>query len=746
MKEYSINSKKVWYNSSPVLKHAGLELRDYQVEAAWASNDANTLVVLPTGLGKTIVALLHVAKVITELNDEHRGGMIIILAPTRALLVQHQRTFQERLTLPADHVEIIDGGMGPAKRKAFYLGLPDEPFVFMMTPQTLSNDLLKDRFPRGRLVDLVFDEAHHAREDHPYVLIYKDLKEKGFSPRILAMTASPGDSEDAITSLCETLDIDPSKAIFKDRDDADVKPYVHPLYVARTGVAFPEEWRSIQDCLMQSMAEPIAWLVLAGVTEADVLNGKKYKKEIPRSYFLDLFKKYTAGDGASPGAMKIMSRLATCIKIHHAIELLEAEGLEAVLKYHETMLKSFKKQATKATAAVLADPWFNRAIEQGQAIVKSKDHALTYHPKLVVLGDQVKQFLDRNPSSRILIFATYRTSISMIVDYLGSNKQVRAHRFVGQATKTTTDKGMDRKKQTAILDKFRSGAFNVLVATSVAEEGLDIAECDLVIFYETVATVIRFIQRVGRTARKHAGNVFVLYTRDTMDEFKMLALDRKLLTLKNVYYSIKEPGSPKPKTKQRKKDILDEFFEPIPSSKPIEFGFDDPIPKRRPAISALKQVQRENPITINETSFLADQLDTWCEKHGVPAMHVHDAALPDVSIGRAIAVKILTVRHAFDLCVDNRIFGILDVLRMSYPTSFIVTWDDGAALEEGVPREIVVEWLETLGREIGIKAFHAGSIATLGTVVADLRVNIEKKDESSTHTPRTSAPQTEEIQ
>jgi len=90
-------------------------------------------------------------------------------------------------------------------------------------------------------------------------------------------------------------------------------------------------------------------------------------------------------------------------------------------------------------------------------------------------------------------------------------------RFVGQA-KRGADKGLSQREQRALLDAFRSGMYNVLVATSVAEEGLDIPSVDLVVFYEPVPSEIRWIQRRGRTGRFGRGRVVILVAKGTRDQ------------------------------------------------------------------------------------------------------------------------------------------------------------------------------------------------------------------------------------
>ena len=96
-------------------------------------------------------------------------------------------------------------------------------------------------------------------------------------------------------------------------------------------------------------------------------------------------------------------------------------------------------------------------------------------------------------------------------------ESVRPVRFIGQAGRGE-DKGLTQKEQAEIIKKFKEGKYNVLIATSVAEEGLDIPSTDLVVFYEPIPSEIRTIQRRGRTGRKMPGKVSILITKGTPDE------------------------------------------------------------------------------------------------------------------------------------------------------------------------------------------------------------------------------------
>jgi superfamily II DNA/RNA helicase len=143
---------------------------------------------------------------------------------------------------------------------------------------------------------------------------------------------------------------------------------------------------------------------------------------------------------------------------------------------------------------------------------------------------------------RVLIFTQYRDTARHIVEVLSENG-IKASRFVGQA-KRQGDPGMKQDEQSSILDSFRNGDFDVLVATSIAEEGLDIPEVDLVIFYEPIPSEIRYIQRRGRTGRKSAGTVMILAAKETIDERHLNASKRRVQKMKQILSSLSTTFKP----------------------------------------------------------------------------------------------------------------------------------------------------------------------------------------------------------
>jgi len=131
---------------------------------------------------------------------------------------------------------------------------------------------------------------------------------------------------------------------------------------------------------------------------------------------------------------------------------------------------------------------------------------------------------------------------------------VRPVRFVGQATRRDGDVGLSQSEQVQILKDFREAKFNVLVTTSIGEEGLHVPDVDHVIFYEAVPSEIRLIQRRGRTGRTRPGKMTVLMSEGTIDEAYYWSSKRKEQQMQRILETVKRQG---PRPNVRKKTLLD---------------------------------------------------------------------------------------------------------------------------------------------------------------------------------------------
>ncbi len=449
--------------------------RDYQLAIAEKAKLENTLVVLPTGMGKTLIAALVMAKHLGE------GKKIILLAPTKPLAEQHRKTITELMNLEGSRVILITGAT-PAKKRA---ELWKDATVALATPQTLENDLKTSRASLGGVGLVVFDEAHRCVGKYAYTYVAGKCKENGVMA--LALTASPGADERKIRVIMETLGI--SKVEIRGEEDDDVKDYVQPVSIKWVGVELPESIEGMKfglEALIEKRAGMFVKLGLVG-------NPKKLSKR----KLIELRGKIERSGGG--WRYSALSRYAELFNLLHAHELLETQGVGTFLDFFERM--GGREEKSKAVQRLLADEELNGILE----IARNSD---IEHPKM----ERLRELIIERESKTFIVFVQYRDQIRRVVEDLGKIPGVKPVRFVGKKD------GVSQKEQKETIERFRAGEYNVLVATQIGEEGLDIPSVDCVIFYEPVASEIRSIQRRGRTARTRAGEVLVLVTRGTRDE------------------------------------------------------------------------------------------------------------------------------------------------------------------------------------------------------------------------------------
>ena len=485
------------YISHPLIRKDMIEQRLYQLSVTSSALKSSCLAVLPTGLGKTIVALMVIA---ARLND--LGGKVLILSPTKPLVEQHSDFFRQ--ALPGCTVATFTGSIPPEKRAELW----KDSQVIVSTPQVIENDLRARRIDLRDVVHITFDEAHRAVGRYAYVYIAKryfedvDAGADTKSRLVLGITASPGSNPETIADVCENLHIESVEV--KSETDSDVIPYIHDREIEWVRVDIPSRIKELKKVLEKVLLGSCSKLKDLGFDASS----DSSKREL-----LDLQSKLHAevAEGGDRDTFSAISVLAEIFKISHAIELGETQGVEALERYFDRLnVEARSKSGSKAAKRLAMDPNMRAAI----AMLDSCDEE---HPKLDAVRRIVADQLQGNLDSRVIVFTNFRDSAEMVTKALSEVDGVSAVRFVGQASKYK-DKGLTQKQQTEIISKFRSGEYNTLVATSVAEEGLDIPSTDLVLFYEPVPSEIRTIQRKGRTGRKRAGRIVVLIAKGSRDE------------------------------------------------------------------------------------------------------------------------------------------------------------------------------------------------------------------------------------
>jgi len=534
--------------SHPLLVGEPLERRLYQEAIAAECVKRSTLVVLPTGLGKTVIAL----QVILSALDH---GKVLFLAPTKPLAEQHYHFLSSRLRAPQEKeaseeeeeeaveqegetgkeaepsvtITLFTGSVPPAKREAAY----KLARLIVATPQVIENDILQRRLRLNEFSLVIYDEAHRAVGNYAYVFVAEVHRASHSGQRArqgmagggskgsthdrgdgsnqwqalaLGMTASPGSQKGQILQVCSNLGL---THIEKRSDfDTDVIRYIQPIKTHWLTVELPQQLKTVRDELKLASQGAIKRLHGWGLLPRPRMVSTRMLLDCGRA----IEQRLHASGGKPPAYLyQARSLQAMALKLGHAQEVAETQGLEQLINYFEKLQTELHSgRSSRATKKLSVNPHVKRAARLAR-------ESQTDHPKLTRLSRLVAQLFERQPGGQFIIFANYRVTADLIVERLASVDGARPVRFVGQGRRSG-DKGLTQKEQKEILEAFRNGEHNLLVATSVGEEGLDIPSTDGVIFYEPVPSAIRLIQRRGRTGRNRPGAVYILLTKDSRDE------------------------------------------------------------------------------------------------------------------------------------------------------------------------------------------------------------------------------------
>lgn len=487
-----------------------LEKRTYQANIFDSSKDKNSLIVIPTGLGKTMISIMLIDHRLSEYPD----SKALFVAPTKPLINQHYRTFDEFVSLP---LGTISGSVSKEKRKEIY----DNSRVIFATPQTIENDLKNGVLDLGGFSILIVDEAHHAIGNYSYVRIADSFSHASKHPNIVALTASPASDHEKIMSICRNLNI--SNIEIRSEDDPDVKPYVKTKLVEERRIDLQPELRSLVDATKLVLDSCINSLKQSGFfkdTQASRIN---------RMSVLLLQKKLQAQmirGGRSFYTIRGIIATAKILKIYHAINLVSTQSLRAFEAFLEKIIKHAKSKTDKELAK---DPAVIQLYERSKTMLDDG----VEHPKLSLLKSILESEL--KGAGRAIVFTQYRDTADIIEKLLRSCPDIRAVKFIGQGKQ-----GLTQKEQIEIVKDFEAGVYNALISTSVSEEGISIKGVDLAVFYETIPSGIRSIQRRGRVGRFNVGKVYVLITNDTNDEGYYWISKRKEKRMKNIVKNIRD--------------------------------------------------------------------------------------------------------------------------------------------------------------------------------------------------------------
>ena len=470
----------------------GVEARAYQIRSLRSALTSSSLMVMPTGFGKTAVEWMIMAEYLNSKN-----GKILLIAPTTGLVEQQQRMAREMIKLEDEKISRYTGETAPAKRPEIW----NNSKIIMATSQVIRNDAQSGAIDLGEVSLLVVDEAHHATGNHAYAQVGDLYLEAKPDAMVLAATASPGSNEKNILEVAQRLGIE--RLDVSRREEPLLEPYSVVLENIPIRVDLPDELTTLIHPLQAHQNEEVKRLQRLGFLAPTQHLTSKIIDAAQKNASIAIQRRDARGYDAA-------RRISDLRRMHLLIDLLKTQGMKSACSYLQRAEEDGRSGDRGTNRFVSLGPVHNFRI--------AANDLPELHPKTEKVYSLVTQQLEQKPESKVLIFTEFRDTVENLVDGLCSIENISVDKFIGQSSRGKK-KGMNQKQQLEQLRRFRSGEINVLVATSVGEEGLDVPSADLVLLYEPVPSAIRAIQRRGRTARQSDGTVKTLIARNTRDEF-----------------------------------------------------------------------------------------------------------------------------------------------------------------------------------------------------------------------------------
>lgn len=493
-------------------------IRDYQFNIIQAGLYKNTLVSLPTGLGKTFIA----AVIMYNYYRWYPMGKIVFTAPTRPLVAQQIDACYNIMAIPPNDTVEMTGSMQIKTRKTAW----NEKRVFFATPQVIYNDLKAGICPGNLVRCIVFDEAHRARGKYAYCQIIETLTEMSHKTyRVLALSATPGSKVDDVINVVKNLKI--SHLELRTDSCIDVAPFSFSRKINTVVVSLGPE-------LSQLRHEYIAIVddYMRRLKQLNVLTGSP--GNLTKGRIVMLYKEYQAKERGARHAMHhhIMKDFVILIALFHCLELLVKHGARVFLNFFDEHPEKSWIQADDRLLSMLerlraslgVNPLSLDTSTLPDGTIPEIPSDINFgHPKFdhlrKIMLDHFNNASKSNQATKAIVFCEYRESVNLVHCLLLQLRPlIKPQMFVGQGMGSVSAKknpmqAISQKQQLRIMKAFREGQCNTLVSTSVGEEGLDIGSVDLIICFDiSNKSPVRLVQRCGRTGRERCGQIYMLVT------------------------------------------------------------------------------------------------------------------------------------------------------------------------------------------------------------------------------------------
>ncbi|HNZ86770.1 MAG TPA: helicase-related protein [bacterium] len=529
------------------IKNRSIEARPYALDIAYACIKSNSIVCLNTGLGKTYIELIISIHFLKYKNVRKK---VLILSPSKPLCLQHRDKSRE--ILPNHSAEVLIGDIPRNKREKIW----QENKIIIATPQTIMSEINNGSVV-GRPEDIqlvIFDEVHQMTGKYDYTKLVTLYRNSGQNMRILGFTASLDSDQSKLEELKKFFGVSDAGVISRTEKSPDVAPYVYErevfrVIVERQACNFWEYLRrTIKDeflSLLDSLKKKLTHVQSEKYNFLDLLECSLYKDQngyINRINVKEFNKLMMALKSVreknidNPGWYLSMKDWGLIMLFNTCLVMIDMgiHELRCFLerKFYEKLKQKPSQSAFNSNSAIVKC----RKAFCKENLWTHEVSSLKYDPKKskynwrLVYEDAKLQKLDsivrRNLAKQIMVFVSYRDTVNKVVEYLRTSfPEKKVERFIGQSNKIK-DAGMSQKNQEDILTKYRNGDVDILVSTSIGEQGLNFSSLDVVVFYEPITDIRRVIQRMGRTARFRNGAVYVLAYKGEEELFLNIAFSK----------------------------------------------------------------------------------------------------------------------------------------------------------------------------------------------------------------------------
>uniref|UniRef100_A0A8C0R1X2 RNA helicase n=1 Tax=Canis lupus dingo TaxID=286419 RepID=A0A8C0R1X2_CANLU len=501
-----------------------LKPRNYQLELALPAKEGkNTIICAPTGCGKTFVALLicehHLKKF-----PQGQKGKIVFFAIQIPVYEQQNSVFSkyfERLGYK------VAGISGATSENISVEQIVENNDIIVLTPQILVNCLRNGTIPSLSVFTLmIFDECHNTSKHHPYNMImfnYLDQKLGGSSdplPQVVGLTASVGigdakntmEAMEYICKLCASLDTSVIATVKDNLEELEEIVYKPQKFFRKVESRTTDRFKCIISQLMRE-TESLAKNIFDELENVSQIQNRNFGTQKYEQWIVSVQKacmvfQLPNKDEESRICKALFLYTSHLRKYNDALIINEHARMKDALDY----LKDFFTDVRAAGFDEIEQHLTYRFEEKLQELESISMDLSNENPKLKDLSFILQEEYHLNPESRTILFVKTRALVDALKKWIEENSELSFLKpgiLTGRG-KTNHNTGMTLPAQKCALDAFRTdGDKKILIATSVADEGIDIAQCNLVILYEYVGNVIRMIQTRGR-GRARGSKCFLL--------------------------------------------------------------------------------------------------------------------------------------------------------------------------------------------------------------------------------------------